>query len=118
MIVFLRNRILKSVLIVVIMIVLIMGFVFVVGKVVDLFKENQVLKEALKQNEAMVKEKDEQIKILQEQLNILQREQMNFEAKVLKLREQKKVRVREIEEMRDDEVCIAFRKLGYNPICR
>lgn len=115
---FLRSKVLKGVLIVMVIVGLIIGFAFVVEKVVSLFKENQVLKEALRQNEAMVKEKDEQIKILQEQLNILQREQMNFEAKILKLREQKKVRVREIEEMRDDEICIAFRKLGYNPVCR
>ncbi|MEM1660854.1 MAG: hypothetical protein QXR17_06930 [Candidatus Bathyarchaeia archaeon] len=102
----------------VVMVILIMSFVFIVGRMVGLFKENRVLKEALRQNEIMLKEKEEQIKILEEKLSILQKEQMNFESKILRLKEQKKVRVREIEEMGDDEVCVAFRKFGYNPICR
>lgn len=118
MIVFLRSKILRGVLIVVVIVILVMSFAFVVEKVVGLFKENRVLKEALRQNEVMVKEKEEQIKMLEEQLNVLQKEQMNFESRVLRLKEQKKVRVKEIEEMRDDEVCVAFRKLGYNPVCR
>lgn len=118
MMIFLRSKVLRGVLIVVVMVILIMSFVFVVKKVVGLFKENRVLKEVLRQNEIMVKEKEEQIRMLEEQLNVLRKEQMNFESRVLRLKEQKKVRVREIEEMRDDEVCVEFRKLGYNPVCR
>lgn len=96
--------------------VVVLGILY--GGLINLREENRVLKQVLKQNEMMLKEKDEQIRVLQEQMDELRKEQVEVEMKISKLKEIKVQKGKVIERMNATEVCNAFKEFGYNPVCR
>jgi len=78
-------------------------------------KENTILKQAILQQEQMLKQKDEQIQNLWNQLQALQKDQISLEEKIKNLKEKQK----QIQKPQTtEEIIKAFKELGYDAVVK
>jgi len=78
-------------------------------------KESAILKQAIQQQELIIKQKKEQIHQLQEQLEVLRKEQVLREKKITTLKKQREqIQIPQSIE----EVVRAFRELGYDAVVK
>ncbi|MEM1672171.1 MAG: hypothetical protein QXT86_08985 [Archaeoglobaceae archaeon] len=80
--------------------------------------KNSVLEKALKQNQEVIEQKEQEIRVLKQEIEELQKIQMRLEQGIIQVKAKKNESVQRIERLRDNEVCDEFKKLGYNPVCR
>ncbi|DAD54589.1 TPA: hypothetical protein [Aquificae Conch Spring virus] len=86
--------------------------VFVMGVVLWFEKkDNAILKQAIEQQEQIIKKKEEQIQLLQEQLEALRKEQVLKEKRIVILK-QKREQVQKPQTVKD--LVKAFKELGYD----
>jgi cell division protein FtsB len=78
-------------------------------------RENKILKQAILQQEQMLKQKDIQIQRLWNQLQVLQKDQISLEEKIKKLKEKQK---QIIKPQTTEEIIKAFKELGYDAMVK
>jgi len=107
-----EGRVIKRLIFISVGLMLLVGLVFLVW---DSRKENTILKQALHQQEQMIKQREEQIQRLQERLDTLQKEQVLREKKIMMLKQ----RQEQIQKPRTTEEMVKeFKELGYEATVR
>lgn len=78
--------------------------------VISIFEENKILQTSIRQQEAMLKEKDNQINQLQAQLEELKKQQLLYEKNITRIKQKRQ----KIQRPKDEkEIVERFKNLGY-----